>query len=188
MKTLDLPISYYSSLSRRVGACVLDWMILFIPTLVFHGFIPVLGGVIAAFLYYPVFESSALQATPGKKLMGIQVGDSRGARISFRMATVRWIVACASATLMFFGHLLAVFTRRKQALHDLVAETVVVYGRRGIPVPRAWLDSVSTLVGRVGAEPATGSMASEVEALERLRSRGVLTDEEFQSAKARLFT
>jgi len=76
--------------------------------------------------YYASFQSSKWQATVGKKLLKIKVTTMEGRRIGFIRAAVRYIVMFGLSSIFFIGYLLALFTPRKQALHDLIARTVVV--------------------------------------------------------------
>ena len=77
---------------------------------------------------YPLFECSALQATPAKRLFGLRVTDLDGQRIGFVRASGRQLskVLCLP---LFAGFLLVAFTSRKQGLHDFIAGTLVVWGR-----------------------------------------------------------
>jgi uncharacterized RDD family membrane protein YckC len=50
----------------------------------------------------------------------------REERISFLRATGRWAARYLSFLLLLVGYLMQPFTARKQALHDLIAGTVVV--------------------------------------------------------------
>jgi uncharacterized RDD family membrane protein YckC len=77
-------------------------------------------------LYYAGTESSPLQATLGKRALGIKVSDSAGRRISFKQALIRWICALLSYLTLYIGFAMAAFTERKRALHDFIAHTVVV--------------------------------------------------------------
>jgi uncharacterized RDD family membrane protein YckC len=80
-------------------------------------------------LYHPVFESSKYQASPGKLLLGIEVVDMHGQRLSFLRAlgrNVASILSHASAVGLYFGYWMAGLTPRKQALHDLIASCLVV--------------------------------------------------------------
>ncbi|MGE5380209.1 MAG: RDD family protein [Methylocystaceae bacterium] len=81
---------------------------------------------IALWLYNAIFESSSLMGTPGKILMAIKVTDQEGKRISFWRATGRSLATLLSYLLICTGFIPAAFTRRKQALHDIIAGTVVV--------------------------------------------------------------
>lgn len=76
-------------------------------------------------LYYALQESSRHQATLGKRAMGIKVTDLAGNRLGFAHALGRWFSASLSYLTMYVGFLMAAFTARKQALHDVVASTLV---------------------------------------------------------------
>ena len=82
--------------------------------------------LIAAPLYYAVQESSRHQATLGKRALGIKVTDLDGRRIGFGHALGRWFAAALSYLTFYVGFFMAGFTERKQALHDYVANTLVV--------------------------------------------------------------
>jgi uncharacterized RDD family membrane protein YckC len=77
-------------------------------------------------VYYPVMECSAAQATLGKMALGVQVTDLRGRRISFPRALVRFLGKSLLSPIFLVGYLMAAFTRKKQALHDMLAGTLVV--------------------------------------------------------------
>jgi uncharacterized RDD family membrane protein YckC len=76
--------------------------------------------------YHILFTGSAWQATPGKRVLGIKVVDSEGARITLARSTGRWFAAALSYLTFYIGFLMAAFTDRKLALHDMVASTRVV--------------------------------------------------------------
>jgi len=76
--------------------------------------------------YYAGMESSTWQATLGKRAIGLRVTDRTGVRISFRRATGRFFAKLLSGALFGLGFLMAAFTARRQALHDLLADTLVV--------------------------------------------------------------
>lgn len=93
-----------------------------------------LVGLAIAYLIYPVLslayyagmESSKLQATVGKLALGIKVVDAQGRRLGLGRAAGRWAGSLLSYLSLYIGFLMAGWTRRKQALHDLVARTYVV--------------------------------------------------------------
>lgn len=91
----------------------------------------------AQWLYFALFESSASQATPGKRAMGIKVVDHGGRRISFGRASGRYFGKILSGMILDIGYLMAGWTARKQALHDLLAGTLVVFRavQPGQPLP-----------------------------------------------------
>jgi uncharacterized RDD family membrane protein YckC len=77
-------------------------------------------------LYFSLFESSGWQATLGKKALGLEVTDLAGRRISFGRATGRFFGKYISAIILFIGFIMAGFTEKKQALHDILAGTLVI--------------------------------------------------------------
>lgn len=83
-------------------------------------------GVIVWWLYYASLESSARQASLGKLALGIKVVDRQGGRISFGRATGRHFAKIVSGLILMIGYLMAGFTARKQALHDMMAGCLVV--------------------------------------------------------------
>jgi len=83
-----------------------------------------LAAVIIPWLYTALQECSTPQATFGKTLLGVKVTDLEGRRISFGRASGRFFARLIPTFGIGYG--IALFTRRKQALHDLVAGCVVV--------------------------------------------------------------
>jgi len=79
-----------------------------------------------AFLYWPLMECSERQATFGKQLLGIQVTDANGARLTFVRSLLRNLAKIISALPFGLGFLLAGFTARRQALHDIITKCLVV--------------------------------------------------------------
>lgn len=82
--------------------------------------------VIGAWLYFALMESSSMQATLGKKAMGLIVVDVDGQRITFGRATGRYFAKILSALILLIGYFMAGWTKRKQALHDMIASTLVI--------------------------------------------------------------
>jgi uncharacterized RDD family membrane protein YckC len=78
------------------------------------------------FLYWPVLESSRWQATFGKRIMGLEVTDTEGNRLGFLRALLRSLAKIVSSIPLGIGFLIAAFTARKQALHDIIVKTLVV--------------------------------------------------------------
>ena len=83
-------------------------------------------GLLGSWIYEAAMESSSLQATLGKMALGLRVVDLQGQRISFGRASGRYFGRILSALILFIGFIMAAFTERKQALHDLIAGTLVV--------------------------------------------------------------
>ena len=82
--------------------------------------------IIVPWLYYALMESSSLQATLGKLAMGSIVTDLDGDRVSFHRATGRYFGKIISYFILMIGFLMAAFTERKQALHDMMAGCLVI--------------------------------------------------------------
>jgi len=79
-----------------------------------------------SWLYFASFESSSWQATPGKRMVGLVVTDIEGRRITFARASGRFFGKFISQFLLFLGYVLAGFTPKKQALHDILAKCLVI--------------------------------------------------------------
>ncbi|MBL7804490.1 MAG: RDD family protein [Saprospiraceae bacterium] len=76
-------------------------------------------------LYFAYMESSENQATLGKMALGLKVTDLNGGRITFARATGRHFAKYLSSLTLLIGYIMAAFTERRQALHDIVASTLV---------------------------------------------------------------
>ena len=76
--------------------------------------------------YYVGFEVSQYQATPGKIAMSIRVTDLAGNRVGILRATVRHFAKFVTVATGFIGFFLAIFTRKRQTLHDLIAGCLVI--------------------------------------------------------------
>lgn len=85
-----------------------------------------LFGMVIAWLYFTVAESSPWQATPGKKLLGMRVVDANGNRIGWWRANGRYWSKILSALMLWIGFLMVGFTEFKQGLHDMAARTFVI--------------------------------------------------------------
>ena len=138
----------YASFSRRALAFSIDQIILMVivlalmlPLIILMG----LGTMIAwpfvtifflpptwpisttvAWIYYALQESGRHRGTFGKRMCGLSVVDMGGKRITFLRASARFFAKFISSAIMLVGYIMAAFTERHQALHDLIAETLVV--------------------------------------------------------------
>lgn len=139
----------FASFWRRLGAYMIDGFLLSAIQLVllapaiggavlsgdFEAMIGALGivnviSLIVVFLYFPLMHSSKYQATFGKKWLGIKVVDESGQRISIARAFGRFFAYILSFLTFYIGFLMIFFTERRQALHDKIAKTCVVYSGR----------------------------------------------------------
>jgi uncharacterized RDD family membrane protein YckC len=93
--------------------------------LLFFSAIIVLFGL--QWLYFAGLESSSRQATLGKSAMSLKVTDLAGNRLSFGRATGRFFAKIVSGMIpLALGYIMAGFTEKKQALHDMIAGTLVL--------------------------------------------------------------
>jgi uncharacterized RDD family membrane protein YckC len=83
--------------------------------------------LVFTWLYHALMESSEWQATVGKKVLGLVVTDMAGQRVSFWRATARHFAKIITNMVpAFIGYIMAGFTEKKQALHDMLAGCLVL--------------------------------------------------------------
>jgi uncharacterized RDD family membrane protein YckC len=80
---------------------------------------------LCAWPYYALLEAGQGQGTLGKRAVGIQVEDVEGGRATLAQTSVRFFLRPLSAVILGIGFLMAAFTRRRQAMHDIGANCVV---------------------------------------------------------------
>jgi uncharacterized RDD family membrane protein YckC len=78
------------------------------------------------FFYFSIMESSPLQSSFGKMVMGMKVQDKFGRRISFSRAGFRTFLKFFSILFFFIGYVSIPFTEKKQSIHDLIVDTQVI--------------------------------------------------------------
>jgi uncharacterized RDD family membrane protein YckC len=132
----------------RVGAHFVDWAVLLIPWLLIQFLVrsiiphpwyrPVeeyeaqirilssICGILMMWMYYAVLHSSKWQASIGKKVLGLKVVDRNGNRISFGRATGRFFAWMLSFLILGIGFMMIGWTKRKQGLHDIIADTYII--------------------------------------------------------------
>jgi uncharacterized RDD family membrane protein YckC/predicted RNA-binding Zn-ribbon protein involved in translation (DUF1610 family) len=132
----------------RVVAIIIDWFLITVLTvivvaiMILVGILPgdqppgnagqdeenaiILILVVLMWTYMTVMESSPLQGTLGKLALGLIVTDEFGQRISFGRAAGRNAARFLSDSTCSIGYIIAGFTERKQALHDLIAGCLVI--------------------------------------------------------------
>lgn len=132
-----IPIDHvrYGTIGERLVAGILDYLITTIPLAMIFGeaaFTASSGGaffasVLIAWLYSALQESSQRQATVGGRVLGLRVTSLEGAQITFARATGRHFASYISAIILLIGFIMIAFTQRKQGLHDIMADTLVVH-------------------------------------------------------------
>lgn len=124
--------SIFAEFWRRVVAKFVDTLVLVIPfvcIVILFGYnsaaAQALYGAILI-LYYAFMESSEKQATLGKMAVSIKVTDINGRRITLSKAIGRQFASLLCGVTLGVGYIIAVFSKRGQALHDMVAKCYVV--------------------------------------------------------------
>lgn len=130
----------YAGFWKRVAAAIIDGIItttvgsMFVTVMVAGGIedatvlqdMANIFAIILAWLYFAVMESSPTQGTLGKMALGIKVTDIEGNKIGFVRASGRHFGKIISALILLIGFIMVSFTQKKQGLHDMMAECLVV--------------------------------------------------------------
>jgi len=84
-------------------------------------------GIFGTWLYFALLESSEWQGTAGKKVLLLIVTDMNGQRVTFMRATGRHFAKLVTGLIPFgIGYIMAGFTEKRQALHDMIASCLVL--------------------------------------------------------------
>lgn len=81
---------------------------------------------LATYAIYYTFYHGYYGQTLGKILLGLKVIRTNGEDLSYSVAFKRFLGYFASSFFFGFGYLMPIFTKRRQALHDKIADTVVI--------------------------------------------------------------
>lgn len=85
-----------------------------------------IGGFVSGWLYYALMESSPKQATLGKMACGLYVTNIQGGRIGFGQASGRYFGMILSSLTLGIGFLMCAWTEKKQCLHDMMANCLIL--------------------------------------------------------------
>lgn len=105
------------NINELIGAQRIAQVIMFILALVL---------IICFLILYNIGFWMLAGQTPGKRLMGLRIVRTDGERITIGPAIRRWVGYWLSA-ILFLGYLWVLVDDRRQALHDKLAGTLVVY-------------------------------------------------------------
>ena len=97
---------------------LLGLLLSFLNYSTFIGGIGIISALVILWFYFAYMESSKLQATVGKKVMGIKVTDLKGKQISFKTASLR-----------FFTKLCSIWFKpneKGQEYHDKISKCLVI--------------------------------------------------------------
>jgi uncharacterized RDD family membrane protein YckC len=83
--------------------------------------------ILIQWLYHAYLESGEKQGTWGKQALGLYVTDLMGNPITFGRASGRFFAKVVTGMIpLGIGYIMAGFTERKQALHDMIASCLVL--------------------------------------------------------------
>ncbi len=78
-------------------------------------------------LPFEIFMTSKFKGTPGKLIMGLKIQKEDGKALTYKEAFIRLTIGRAVSGLFFgLGYLWIFRSKKKQAWHDLINETVVI--------------------------------------------------------------
>lgn len=142
-----------ASLERRLKAGAVD-LVVFFALLGLGGLFDesdpdVLPGLFFFWIYKAGFEWGKHQGSLAKQRHKVKVVMLDGARMTLRVATIRWVAWILSTVLLGLGHAMAIYTPGRRALHDLIADTIVVPADYASPPGKSWEEEVKELVARV---------------------------------------
>ncbi|MBW8824035.1 MAG: RDD family protein [Xanthomonadales bacterium] len=137
----------YAGFWKRVAAAIIDTFAIGIPVAILIGIVAAIFGIqnnfgrgfgstnpgmtvvswlLQAVVFAWFYSSASMMATPGKLAIGIKVVRSDGETLTFLRGFGRYFAYMLSGLMIGIGYLMAAFTDRKQALHDMICDTVVV--------------------------------------------------------------
>lgn len=122
----------YAGFWVRVAAVLLDTFIIGVPLTILIMFIgmPQWLYFLAMLLYFVIMNASKWQATMGKRIVGIYIMKTDGTRLSYLRSLGRYLSYIISGLPLYIGFMMAGWTKEKRALHDMIASTYVVYGKK----------------------------------------------------------
>ena len=90
--------------------------------------------LITFWLFYALTETR-FGASPGKLLLKLRVTRSDGRRINFTRATGRAFARILAILPFLTGYMMAAFTDKTQALHDIFSDCIVIPARQVVTTP-----------------------------------------------------
>ena len=195
-----------ASPGRRLAGWAIEWgfgLVLFLLLLLVAGAVGegsgdggtvlVLGMLASAVVYIVwLLVAASRGQTPGKQILSMYVvkKDDRVAGLGYvllREIVIKALVGILGAIIFGIGWFIAAlwctWDKDRQCLWDKMIDTRVVHARHGVAdaLVLDWRDAGGK--GRVDRE--TGEAAENLQTLEDLHNRGLLTDEEYEERRAR---
>lgn len=122
------PSVAYVGIFPRLAAYMIDSFVIALAIEIYSSFFgfnyPVAVGM---YFSYKVFlESSKFQGTLGKGIMGLKITNYKGNKITFDQAVRRYLGQILAFMTFLLGFAMIGFTKKRQGLHDYLAQTLVV--------------------------------------------------------------
>jgi uncharacterized RDD family membrane protein YckC len=145
-----VPIRLFpAGLGARFFALILDAVLVMGGTILISSIFGVLSGFrmvltfVLAWGYHVYFEVRHQGRSPGKRICGLRVVDSRGLPISFQQSFVRNIVRVVDSAPAFYGAgaLVSLLDRHARRLGDIAADTLVIEEHRAADPTKAIADA-----------------------------------------------
>lgn len=112
---------FIGSLSQDVQMIRAEWVGLTVRFVLLYG----LTVMVVQMLYFTYFHGNTGQ-TPGKMLLGLQVLQATGERVTYGIAFLRWVGYIISKMFFWLGFIWIGFDHKKRGWHDYIAGTVVI--------------------------------------------------------------
>ena len=117
----------YATVWERFAAFLIDGLIILLMSLIISSQIAFPYNWIFAAWFYEAFQISGhYEATIGQRTMGIKVSNKYGGRLDFAAASLRHFCKYISMFTALSGYLIIILDKRKQCLHDKIAQSYVV--------------------------------------------------------------
>jgi uncharacterized RDD family membrane protein YckC len=112
----------------------LSWTLFFTPLSLWWIVAAQVLVVFIGMIVYEVVFTTLFGGTIGKLLMNITVLDYKGKKLSYSRSIARFFAKIPSILILGIGYLMVAWTERKQGLHDIMVESVVLK-RKTLAVP-----------------------------------------------------
>ncbi|MGZ4035131.1 MAG: RDD family protein [Bacteroidia bacterium] len=136
IKSENIDTALLAGFSERIIAAFIDTVIATIVSIIINSSLfneipkdSILFGILNSLyhtVYFAWFESSFLQATPGKIIMKIKVMKRGGQQISFMRGVGRYWAKIISISVLFLGVISIFINEERQGWHDMLANTLVI--------------------------------------------------------------
>jgi uncharacterized RDD family membrane protein YckC len=114
-------VFFFGSLSQDIQMLRAEWVGLTLRFILLYW----LTIMIVQMLYFTYFHGNTGQ-TPGKMLLGLQVLQVTGEKLTYGIAFLRWVGYIISKMFLWLGFIWIGFDYKKRGWHDYIAGTIVI--------------------------------------------------------------